>query len=143
MESISEFIYRNREQLLRYMDGKAPATHQDPAPLEFVDAVVAEWSSLFGGKQIQAPTQRERTFWFALYLFEEMQEVPAEHRSDPWVKIQRKNLERIRELLRNNAELPQQFYATRPGETPEGWDEEDWDDADWDIGDPAAPDTRH
>lgn len=116
MESMKEFIYRNREQLLRYLDGEAPSTHLDPGPLEFVDQVIADWLKMFGGKKIQAPTRRERTFWYTLYLFEEMQEVPGESQSDPFVNMQQANLSRLRELLRNNAELPSEFHATRPGE---------------------------
>lgn len=123
MESVKEFVYRNREQLLRYLDGEAPSTHLDPGPLEFVDLVIADWLKLFGRKKIQAPTRRERTFWYTLYLFEEMQEVPPDHQSDPFVNMQQENLARLRELLRNNAELPAEFYATRPGED---FEETDW-----------------
>ncbi len=140
MESIKEFIARNRKQLLRYLDGKAPSTHIDPGPLQFVDNVVSEWIGLFGGRHIQAPTPRERTFWAALYLFEEMQEVPPGSMSDPYVNMMKGNLEKMGELLRNNEELPGQFFATRPGEDPTGrnWDDDDWDDDDWDDDEPGA-----
>lgn len=130
MESVKEFIYRNREQLLRYLDGEAPSTHVDPGPRAFVDGVVAEWSTLFGGKKIQAPTRRERTFWYTLYLFEEMQEIPPGSQSDPFVTMQRKSLTRLRELLRMNLDLPPEFHATRPDEEPEDWSDldEEWEE---------------
>ncbi|MBD3649086.1 MAG: hypothetical protein HUJ31_16910 [Pseudomonadales bacterium] len=131
MDSIDEFLYRNREQLLRYLDGKVPRRRKDAAALQFVDQVVGEWSRLFGGRELPPPTRKERTFWYTLYLFEEIQEMPRGHRTDPWFNLQKRNLDRLRELLRNNADLPPEFFATRPGE--EDWgDDEDWDD--WDDG---------
>lgn len=139
MDNIEEFLYRNREQLLRYLDGKAPRTRKDAGPLQFVDQVVGEWMRLFGGKKLPAPTRKERTFWYALYLFEEVREMPHAHRSDPWFDLQRKNLDRMRELLRNNADLPPEFFASRPGEDDWG-DDEDWDEGvEEDIGRQRAP----
>jgi hypothetical protein len=65
---------------------------------------------------LEAPCLRERTFWFALYQFEDLVEYPAQGELDPYEGILLQNLAQVRELLRDWCELPDGFYATRPGE---------------------------
>lgn len=116
---IQQFIERHSAQLLNYLDGKAPKPGKDPAPLDFVDTVLDEWSNLFSGCKLPKPCFKERTFWYTLYQYEEIVEIPAKDRHDPYIEMMIKTLENVTELLRTKSELPKGFFATRPGEEPD------------------------
>lgn len=119
MDGIDEFLETHRLNLLAYLDGIAPKSPEEPKPLEFVEQVLNEWSQTFGGRTLSAPCSSERTFWFALYQLEELAENPVQNELDPYEGVLMQNLAQVRELLRDRRELPNGFYATRPGEDPD------------------------
>ena len=116
MDDINSFLDRHRVRLLRYLDGVAPRSADEPGPLEYIHEVLDEWCTLFSGRKVRGPTSGERTFWFALYQMEELVEFPAHDPLDPYEAILMQHLATVRELLREGSELPDRFYATRPGE---------------------------
>lgn len=116
MEDINEFIEHYRPKLLLYLDAKASKSPEQPEPLEFVEEVLDSWSKFAECRVLREPSQRERTFWFALYQFENLVESPATQQFDPYEGILMQNLAEVRELLRNGGRLPDGFYASRPGE---------------------------
>jgi hypothetical protein len=108
------FLDRHRPVLLRYLDGTAPTSKEEPDALGYVESVLTEWHELFDGSKIGNPTAEERTFWYALYQLEELAELPSPH-SDPYEELLMENLVEVRELLRNRQSLPEhRFMATRP-----------------------------
>lgn len=85
--------------------------------IAYVESVLTEWHEKFRGKPIGEADARERTFWSALYQFEELAEL-AGCPHDPYEDILRQNLADVREMLRNREPLPaQRFMATRPDGT--------------------------
>ena len=116
MEDINEFIEHYRSKLLLYLDAKAINSPEQPEPLEFVEEVLDSWSKFVEGRILREPSQQERTFWFALYQFEDLVEFPTTEQLDPYEGILMQNLAEVRELLRNGGRLPDGFYASRPGE---------------------------
>ena len=116
MDDVEEFLQLHRQKLLRYLDGKAPAAPDDPGPMDYVDEVLDEWSKLFAGRVLAVPCLRERTFWFALYELEALVEDPVRGKPDPFEAVMLQNLAEVREILRNWQELPEIYFATRPGE---------------------------
>ena len=111
------FVDRHRPVLLRYLDGTAPASAEEPDALGYVESVLTEWCELFDESKMGNPTPEERTFWYALYQLEELAELPIPH-SDPYEKLLMENLVEVRELLRNRQPLPEhRFMATRPDGT--------------------------
>jgi len=116
MDGIDDFLEFHRSKLLTYLDGIAPESSKEPGPLEFVEQVLDEWSRFSEGRTLEAPCSRERTFWFALYQLEELVENPVQDERDPYVSILMHNLAHVRERLRDWRDLPEGFYATRPGE---------------------------
>lgn len=116
MDDLNNFLEFHRSRLLAYLDGKAPISSADPGPLEYIDQVLEEWSRSFSCRALRAPCRRERAFWFALYQLEDLVENPVKGNLDPYEGILLQNLATVRELLRGWRELPDRFYATRPGE---------------------------
>ena len=118
MEDINEFIEHYRPKLLLYLDAKTTKSPEQPGPLEFVEEVLDSWSKIAEGRVLREPSPQERTFWFALYQLEDLVEFPATERLDPYEGILMQNLAEVRELLRNGGRLPDELYASRPGEEP-------------------------
>ena len=116
MDDIARFLQVQRLALLRYLDGQAPQTADEPGPLEYVQGVLDEWLSKYAGRVLPEPCLRERTFWFALYQLEELTENPVHGALDPYERFLLEDLAMARELLRTWSELPEGYYATRPGE---------------------------
>jgi hypothetical protein len=116
MDAVGEFLQHHRPKLLRYLDGQTSKLLDDPGPMEYVQQVLDEWSRTFAGRKLSKPCLKERTFWFALYELEELGECPVRGQVDPYERVLLENLAQIRELLREWRELPEIFYATRPGE---------------------------
>lgn len=116
MDGIDDFLETHRLNMLAYLDGIAPKSPEEPGPLQFVEQVLNEWSQTFGGRTLEAPSSSERTFWFALYQLEELVENPVQNELDPYEALLMQNLAQVRELLRDRRELPNDFFATRPGE---------------------------
>ncbi len=111
------FIDRHRLVLLRYLDGTAPASAEEPDALGYVERVLMAWHKLFGKSELADPNPEERTFWYALYQLEELVELPGPH-IDPYEKLLMENLVEVRELLRHRRPLPEhRFMATRPDGT--------------------------
>ncbi|GMR17304.1 MAG: hypothetical protein BMS9Abin32_379 [Gammaproteobacteria bacterium] len=108
------FIDRHRLLLLRYLDGTAPASAEEPDALGYVESVLGAWLEIFGKSKLADPSPHERTFWFALYLLEELVETPGPH-IDPYEKLLLEHLAEVRALLRHRQPLPEhRFMATRP-----------------------------
>ena len=108
------FIERHRLVLLRYLDGLAPASVEEPDAFSFIESVLTEWHEVYGRSEIAEPSQEERTFWYALYQLEELIELPGPN-IDPFEKFLMENLVEVRELLRHRRPLPEhRFIATRP-----------------------------
>ncbi len=116
MDDVEEFLQIHRQKLLRYLDGKAPDAPDDPAPLDYVAQVLDEWSRLFAGRVLAVPCLRERAFWCALYQLENLVEEPPQRNIDPYEAVLLQNLAEVKEILRGWQELPEKYYATRPGE---------------------------
>jgi hypothetical protein len=111
------FIDRHRLVLLRYLDGTAPGSAEQPDALGFIEKVLTTWQELFGETELAVPSPEERTFWFTLYLLEELLE-PSDRQICPYEEILMKNLVEVRELLRHRQPLPEHlFMATRPDGT--------------------------
>lgn len=109
-----QFIDHHRQVLLRYLDGRMPATAEEPHALSYVESVMTEWNERFRHDEIADPDPRERTFWYALYQLEELAELRGPQ-IDPYEKILMQTLVEVRELLRNRQPLPEhRFMATRP-----------------------------
>ncbi|MGH8223758.1 MAG: hypothetical protein ACREQZ_12375 [Woeseiaceae bacterium] len=109
-----QFLDRHRPLLLRYLDGTAPASAEEPDALDYVDRVLTEWHELFGKAELADPSARERTFWYALFQLEELVELQGPD-IDPFEKVLLQNLAEVRELLRHRRPLPEhRFMATRP-----------------------------
>jgi len=108
------FIDRHRLVLLRYLDGMAPGSAEEPDTLGYVESVLTAWQEIFGRSELTDPGPEERTFWFALYQLEELVENSDPH-IDPYQKFLMENLVEVRELLRHYGPLPEHcFMATRP-----------------------------
>lgn len=108
------FIDSHRLVLLRYLDGMAPGSAEEPDAFGYVESVLTEWHKLFDNCEIVAPNPEERTFWYALYQLEELVEMPVPQ-IDPYERVMMENLVEIRELLRHRRPLPEhRFMATRP-----------------------------
>ncbi len=116
MDGVEEFLQIHRQKLLRYLDGKAPDAPDDAAPLDYVAQVLDEWSRLFAGRVLAVPCLRERAFWWALYQLENLVEEPPQRNIDPYEAVLLQNLAEVKEILRGWQELPEKYYATRPGE---------------------------
>ncbi len=116
MDDVGEFLQIHRQKLLRYLDGKAPDAPDDVAPLDYVAQVLDEWSRLFACRVLAVPCLRERAFWCALYQLENLVEEPPQRNIDPYEAVLLQNLAEVKEILRGWQELPEKYYATRPGE---------------------------
>jgi len=119
MDEAEKFLEHYQPKLLSYLDGQIGNSADEPGPLEFIESVLENWSQLASKHKLSKPGERERTFWFALYQFEELVEMPASNQICPYEAILMQNLAEVRELLRTWSELPDGFYATRPGEFPD------------------------
>ena len=86
VQSHDRFIDHHRLVLLRYLDGTAPASAEEPDALEYVEIVLAEWQEVFGTSALTAPSEEERTFWCALNQFEDLVELPGPH-IDPYERL--------------------------------------------------------
>lgn len=128
MSAVSTFINRKGVELLAYLDGNAPNAVYPNEPMDFVDNLLEDWRTLTSHRQLSPPSRAERTFWYALYLFEDSLDFTGD---DPtgFETLQIQNLSLIRELLRQGKSLPEQFFATRPGE----FDDEEFDDAEFEA----------
>jgi len=103
--------------LLRYLEGTAPKSAEEPDALGYVESVLTAWQDVFGKSDLTDPSPEERTFWFALYQLEELVEMSGHH-IDPYEKLLMENLAEVRELLRHRRSLPEhRFMATRPDGT--------------------------
>lgn len=118
MENSEDFFAHYRPRLLLHLDGKADKSSAEPGSLAFVDEVLDCWEKLSRGRSLEMPASPERVFWFALYQLEDLVEFPATGQPDPYEAILMQNLAQVREILRHGGDLPDEFYATRPGEEP-------------------------
>ena len=115
MDNVEMFLKLHREKLLKYLDGKAPGTPGEPEALEYIEDVLTDWSRWSQNRKLDSPDKSERTFWFALYQLEELVEYPDVN-PGPYEALLMQNLARVREHLRAGEALPDEFFATRPGE---------------------------
>ena len=116
MDDVKDFLEIFQPKLLRYLDGKIPSSPDESGPLEFVDEVLDAWSNFAKERKLANPSSHERTFWFSLYLLEELVENPGTGPIHPYERVLLQNLAISRELLREWGKLPDGLYATRPGE---------------------------
>lgn len=108
------FLERHRLNLLRYLDGTAPGSAEEPDVLSYVESVLTAWRERFGNSDLTDPSLEERTFWFALYQLEELVERPDPH-VDPFEKVLTEHLIEARASLPQRRALPEhRFMATRP-----------------------------
>lgn len=117
MDDIDRFHRRHRILLLRYLDGKAPASPAEPDAQCYVAQVLEEWAELCARRRPRPARPSERTFWYALYQLDVLTRVPvANGRMEPFEGAMLEDLARVRELLRAGRALPDGWYASRPGE---------------------------
>lgn len=124
MREVEQFLQDHQPKLLRYLDGKAPVSPDEPTATDYVIQVLDEWSARFSGRELDPPTLRERTFWFALYLLEELVEYPPQGNPLPYEGFLMRNLAEVADVLRNWQDLPEGYFATRPGEDFERYDDQ-------------------
>ena len=124
MEETQEFFDRYRPLLLAWLDADNSLGDAQSGPLDFIEEVLYSWSKFAQGRVLETPSPQERTFWFALYQFEELVENPVTAQLDPYEAILMQYLAAAREALRAGRGLPDGLFATRPGELPEGFDDE-------------------
>ena len=134
------FYRRRRARVLEYLRGARPRTG-DLAAHEFVDRIHNEWRQQFATRELPDTDPVERTFWFALFLIEELELVrglPREQREPPseprfdFVKTElRYEMLVVADLLEDGEPLPPEHFASRPGErgisglvVDETWDSE-------------------
>jgi len=111
------FIDRHRLTLRRYLDGTAGKSGKELDALGCIERVPEEWKELFGISELAEPSPEERTFWFALYLLEDLVELPCRN-TDPYEKLMMENLIKARESLRHRQSIDEHdFMATRPNGT--------------------------
>ena len=111
------FIESHRLTLLRYLGGKAGRSDKELDALGYIDSVLEQWQEAFSHSELTGPRPEERTFWFALYLLEDLVENPGSS-IDPYEKVMMKNLIEVRELLRARQSMAEHRYmATRPNGT--------------------------
>ncbi len=111
------FIESHRRTLLRYLDGTAGRSDKELDALGYIDSVLEQWQETFSHSELTGPRPEERTFWFALYLLEDLVENPGST-IDPYEKLMMKNLIEVRELLRARQSMAEHRYmATRPNGT--------------------------
>ena len=117
MFNLDTFLETHKVKLLSYLDDKAPESEKDPGPSDYIDEVLRQWSTLSPGNKLDEATREERTFWFALYLLEDLiEDPPLQERLDPYEAVLMKKLGQVTELLRSGKPLPDGDFATRPGE---------------------------
>ena len=116
MEDENDFIEHYRPSLLLYLEAKNKNSPEQPGPLEFVEEVLDSWSKFSEGRVLREPSQKERTFWFALYQLEDLVEFPATDQLDPYEGILMQNLAEARERLKDGGRLQDGLFASRPGE---------------------------
>jgi len=68
MDDVEEFLQEHRLKLLRYLDGNAPISPDDPGPTDYLRQVLDEWSKLSSGRELDEPCLREpsinlRNWW--------------------------------------------------------------------------------
>jgi len=111
------FIECHRLTLLRYLDGTAGRSDKELDALGYIESVLAGWQETFSHLELTGPSTEERTFWFALYLLEDL----VENRGstiDPHERVMMENLIEVRELLRARQSMAEHRYmATRPNGT--------------------------
>jgi len=108
------FIEYHRLMLLRYLDGTVGKSDKEPDALGYIDSVLAQWQEAFSHSELTGPSPEERTFWFALYLLEDLVENPGSD-IDPYEKVMMENLTEVRELLRGRQSIAEHGHmATRP-----------------------------
>jgi hypothetical protein len=117
MEDVRKYLEHHRFRLLRYLDGEAPASSDEPDAQAYIEIALEEWHKRFSEAELPEAEAEERTFWFALYQLEELTELPSASNPDPYEATLMKNLARVRELLRKRRPLPREFIATRPDGT--------------------------
>ena len=84
--------------------------------LEFVDQVLDAWSRLERDIRCALPCRLERTFWYALYTYEDAADAPPAGVSGHFLDVQQLQLHDALRLLRANQPLPHGYHATRPDE---------------------------
>lgn len=111
------FIECHRLMLLRYLDGTAGRPDKESDALGYIDSVLEEWQEAFSRSELTGPSPQERTFWFALYLLEDLVENPGSN-IEPYEKVMMENLIEARELLRGRQAIAEHGHmATRPNGT--------------------------
>ena len=125
MEETQAFFDRYGPLLLARLDADNSLDNARSGPLDFIEEVLDSWAKFAQGRVLETPSPQERTFWFALYQFEELVENPVTAQLDPYEAILMQNLAEAREALRAGRGLPDGLFATRPGELPEGFDDEE------------------
>ena len=116
MDDIEKFMRAHHSSLLARLDCVIAQNTADSSDVDYVQEVLDDWSTYRAGKELGEPNGKERTFWFALYELEEIGEIPAGFKRDPYVDLLFRNLACITQVLRNWGELPRGFFASRPGE---------------------------
>jgi len=116
MNSVWQFLDFYSPQLLRYVEGRAPASPLEPSAMDFVELVLEAWRKFAAANELDVPSPEERTFWHCLYLLEELNEYPDCKLVLPYEKLMMQNLINAAECLKKRQGLPPGFFATRPGE---------------------------
>jgi len=119
MSSLSRYFDKNTQLLLGYLEGKALGKDNAVSPEQFIERVLNEWRKEFSESILPEVTGQERAFWYTLYLYEETMEVTGKDVSG-YEDMQRRDLKNLTMTLSRGQSLPDQFFATRPGE----WDNE-------------------
>ena len=115
MEEVQRFLDRHRRPMMKQLKGVTPDTRIGPDAIAFVDQVLSDWESV--GEEARRAEYRpgEKVFWYALYMLEELADIPDATFSMPYRRMMQESLPRMRKLLGKRGQLPREFDCCRPG----------------------------
>ena len=136
MDDIDQFLQTLHARLLPLLE---QVTIKDPVPensSQVVEEILEDWQRFAQGRKLRVPMLRERTFWFALYQLEQLASLHREGVVLPFQDSMQASLITITGLLKARDDLPEGYFATRPGEEADELDDDLLLEAEmWDIDD--------
>ena len=116
MPSVRQFLKQHRAELLSRVRNDVARPERCPHNREYVKDVVAEFLALPEQARVRPPSEHERTFWYTLYVLEEISELVCDDAAAPYLPFLLARLRTAKNALRRNLALPPGHCANRPGE---------------------------
>ena len=90
-------------------------TRSSETGIAFVEQVLNEWSEHFAQLPLEEATLEERSFWYALYLMEQVAEDAAYGAPEcRYISEMKAELLEMATLLEDSSDIPEGCWATRP-----------------------------